>query len=635
MTTPPRCALALTSLLSLAGAQSPPAPNLVRIERQWPAAHAGLVDRDLACGRYVPNHPARCVAAVRDDKLFLWFQLALFDACADAQFTGVQQIATIEGVGGGADVLAVITEEGLRCLRYEGGFVAAQPPQGELANWAGAHGLDTASAVTPGGPMRYALGWGPGWIRVARFETNGLATQQTFIPVPPGNDVRDAKLVQWQTSTPELEFVVLTATGLWAFDLSGDVIDTQLAPVAAGKLGVLRSATAPSVTLVAANAATPGTWQIATWAAIDAAGTGQLWSGGALTLPLTATPTGIASLDVNGDPFDDVALSTTEPVRYLLLGTSNGPQVGAQSPIQVWDVRPNQLPQPPLVAEPNLAPAVVDDIDRDGTHDLVIGNQHLDRMIAICRVRPQVQQQVFLVQDDGDAVPTLTVDKPIGFSGGNHATYFSGLPLGPHGFGLRLRLPQHWTPADSVRAVLYEIQDGSIAPADDPVSLDATAHYLFPLTALVPGGTAGAVADVMFPIPNNVTQPHVGPFWGGGQRYALELSLLNGSSDLDTAPVIVEFANLTYDGQGFDELLASLSTTSAMHWWFDIFVLISIDAWLQGLAQPTGVFGVPGAAGPRFIGGTVLVESEPAVDLPDVPSSTTVHNNGVAHVPPP
>lgn len=598
------CGLLLTAL----SAQTPVLPplELERIERPWPSAFAGT-DTDVACGRFVAEHPAMSAVVVRNGQLYLWFGPAHFAHCVTTGVSGVGAIATVPSTNADPDLLAVATPAGLRLLRYVGGtFVDALPGQGVQTAWAGTRDLE--SAVFGGSqPIRCLLAHGIDWVRATLVDDAGTLLPPLSFSAPPGVTVFDVTLVDWVPGgLPEI--AVLLSTGTCVLAADGTFV-TGFPQAAVG--GVIQALPRNAVPTFAQARNFGGVWRIETFVS---QGTFAPIDGG--VLPVGQPVIGLAAFDANGDAFRDLVVSTGESLRRVLVGRPEGFSAASAHRVDFLDVDAADLPTSPLS---NQAPLCVCDMDRDGNDDFVVAQRPTDQLVVTIRVRPQLQFAMLGFQDEGGTLPSLAFTLPLGVSPG------IGLPgedlTGNVVLFLRLELPGVLMPNTALDAIVYpRFVQGATPAAGDPASLASIAHLRY----AVPAGSEGKSFSLMLPLPETDVYA---PAMGNVPRFVVEFSLVEATAGKPlkgSAPVFVEAA---FGNPPWSQMLGILDPSSeGPAWWLDEILQLLLEVWNAGL-PPTGSVGEPPDA--RYFGAVVALKEPKVGGAPSVPTGKS--GSGVAH----
>ncbi|MCR9246126.1 MAG: hypothetical protein NXI31_13935 [bacterium] len=600
----------LTSCLLVAAtvAQAVPALELERIYRPWPAVIPGPVT-DMVAGSFVAGHPGRCLVIVRDGELKLSFQPADFVHLNESGIREVDAIATVPGTGASADRLVVATTMGLRVLRYgDLGFGDANPAYSTYAEWIGA--VDVEALALDTAPNRCVLAHAPGWVRCGMLDATDAMLPSLLFPAPPGQQVLDAALVDWQPGGwPEI--AVLMTHGTFVFDMTGAVLMWSLRPSTAGRVLAMRRRSEPTLVQI--------TDEGSDWRVLSFANTGQpgvqSFDGG--TLVLGSAPIGLAEFDLEGDDYSDVLLSTGESVRRLLPGTPQGITTQGTGRLDLLDVRPDELPPAPL---PNLASLVVDDLDRDGTEDLAVASRPTDQVILSLQARSQIQFIAFDTEDDGGEVERIEF---VNVLGAETEPNFASTPVGFQNpltgvdmVGLRLNLPDQIA-GQQIDVVIYEVQPDGAPTSSDGVDPVATRHFRFTLNDADPGD----VFDILVPIPDALVQFPTVPM----PRYVLEISmveLVTGKPPKGTGPLLLEYA--VQQSMGWMDFKSLLSEHIGDVFWFES-IGFTKATW-EAILEPE-----PVDPGSRYFGAIVVVKSHKMQSNPPKMPPPLTMDNGVAH----
>ena len=377
------------AIAALAAAVLPAASaQTTHLQTPWPADPAFSAGdfEQIVAGRFHRDDLGRSAVVRRGGRLFLAYQPALFRHVTVAGPDGVTAMSTVEGLPGRRDRLAVVDATGLWLASFDGqGFVAegtANP------SFAGASLVGSAPATfgaTSGHAIAALVGANTivtGW---QSSTSTTVATTATFAAL--GGTVFDVAMVDYDADTAP-EIAVLHSGGMTVHDGDGTVVQDFAIPIDGGRITASNGVAA----VVAEYAGTSSL--------LLAFGTTLVPCG--MFAPGTDV-IGVAAVDVDGDGDVEVVASTSDAVS-LVHGMS-GAAILTSSATVLDHHTSGMSPTPGVLS--NAAPCF-DDVNHDGSADLLIPDAATDSLIAIVSAHA-----VMLSIPAADPEPSVSVEGPI------------------------------------------------------------------------------------------------------------------------------------------------------------------------------------------------------------------------------
>lgn len=335
----------------------------------WPAVYSGSdTFRHMTCGRLLANYPVQTLAVSRGGKLYLAPDPTSVFALKDATPPGavVYGLAALEMAAASTDRLAMVQQTGL-CVVHDdpadAGLVMVSASN-TLSAWSSMRRI-AAHRVTAGAMSHVVVGCSDSTdarrVRVATYDGTTLTETASVMT---GQTVFDVAIVDFNSDN-EPEIAVLAGDGLWVITTGGSVLSHDPIPFQGGRL-----CSSPNNTAVGAIKV-GGVWSLA-----ERFASGQLTVHGALTVPpnVIGVTMGLLSSTSGSGGFPDVVISTDQPFRTIVFGTSSGFDLA--NPVTIDDS--STLPaNPPL----NKVPALIRDVDGDGRQDIVLASSAANQLV--------------------------------------------------------------------------------------------------------------------------------------------------------------------------------------------------------------------------------------------------------------